>query len=86
MIHRLLLGNSPPRGPLRRPGHIVLAMALAAFTSPLGGCSNGGSAGGEGTIDVSSARQAASSNPDIARAAAVRGKAGMADAQKTRRK
>ena len=61
-------------------------MALAALICPLGGCSSGGSAAGEGTVDISSAKGAAGSNPDFAKAAAARGKGGMADAQKTRRK
>ena len=86
MIHRFLLGTFPCREPGRRSARLNVAMALVALMSPLGGCSVGGSATGEGTVDVSSAKGAGSSNPEFAKAAAVRGKGGMADAQKTRRK
>jgi hypothetical protein len=85
MIDRVWLGNDSLREPGRRPARLVAGTALAVFISALGGCSSG-SAVGEGTIDVSSAKAALGSNPNIAKAAAARGKAGMSDAQKTRRK
>jgi hypothetical protein len=61
----------------------LAAIALAALISPLCGCSDGGSGGtGAGTVDVSRAKEAASTNPDLAKAAAARGAGGIGDAQK----
>ena len=48
-------------------------MALAAIILPLGGCGGMGSSAGEGTVDLSRAKEAAQSNPDISKAAAIRG-------------
>jgi hypothetical protein len=63
-------------------------LAIATLVCLLGGCSGSGSAGGVGTVDISSAKAAAltSSNPDIANAASARGKGLTGTAQKTRRK
>ena len=69
------------RKPSRRPGDFLAAIALAAFISPLGGCSGEGS-GGEGTVDISRAKEAAKTNPEAAKAAAARGAAVIGDAQK----
>jgi hypothetical protein len=68
----------------RRPGSLLVALALAAFLSPLGGCSGDGSGAGEGTVDISRAKDAARSNPDLAKskAAAALGGGGIGDAQK----
>ena len=65
----------------RRPARALAAIALAAFILPLAGCSVDGS-GGEGTVDISRAKAAASSNPDMAKAAAARGASGIGGAQK----
>jgi hypothetical protein len=87
MIDRVVMGASRAREPIRRPARLVTAMALAVGISLFGGCSGGGTAVGEGTIDLRRAKEASSSNLDIAKAAAVRGKAGIGDnARKTRRK
>jgi hypothetical protein len=86
MIHPFLLGNDPRSEPGRRRRLRVVATALALSIAPLGGCLDGGVSSGEGTVDISSAKGASVSNPHIAKAAAARGKAGMADAPKTRRK
>jgi hypothetical protein len=68
----------------RGPGRFVVAMALAVAILPLGGCWR--SAGGEGTVDISSAKSASKSNPHTAKAASARNKGGIAKAQKTRRR
>jgi hypothetical protein len=66
----------------RRAGQLFAAMLLAVLViAPQGGCSVGGSAG-EGTVDLSQAKEAAKSNSDAAKAAAARGKGGLHDAQK----
>jgi hypothetical protein len=69
-------------GPSRRPDGLVIATALAALTLPLGGCGGVGSSTGEGTVDLSRAKEAAKSNPDINKAAAALGTNGMGDALK----
>jgi hypothetical protein len=63
-------------------------LAIVTLVCLLGGCSGSGSAGGVGTVDISSAKAAAvtSSNPDMAKAASARGKGLTGTAQKTRRK
>jgi hypothetical protein len=86
MFDRALLGNHVRHVPEYRPIHLVAAMVLLAFVFSLGGCSVGGSASGEGTIDISSAKGEMGTNSSIAKAASARGKAGMADVQKARRK
>jgi hypothetical protein len=86
MYHRLLLGTFPHSERRRPLGRLVVAVALAAVMYPFGGCSNGGSAAGEGTVDLSSAKEASRSNPEISKAAAVRGKAGIGDFQKKTRR
>jgi hypothetical protein len=58
----------------QRSGRLVVSMAMAAFLVPLGGCWVGGSSGGEGTVDISRAKEASLSNPDMSKAAAARGK------------
>jgi hypothetical protein len=65
-------------------GRLAVAAALAAMILPLGGCS----AGGEGTVDISSAKAASyvNTNPDMAKAAAARGKGVTGTALKTGRK
>jgi hypothetical protein len=65
-------------------GHLAVTAALATMTLPLGGCS----AGGEGTVDISSAKSASyvNTNPDFAKAAAARGKGVAGTALKTGRK
>jgi hypothetical protein len=60
---------------------LLAVIALAAFLSPLGGCSGDGSSGA-GSVDVSQAKEAAKTNPDIAKAAAARGAGGLKAAQK----
>jgi hypothetical protein len=64
-------------------GSSLAAIALAAFLMPLGGCSGGGSEGA-GSVDISKAKAAAETNPDIAKAAAARSKGRMGDFQKTK--
>ena len=86
MFDRALIGNRVRRVPGYRPIHLVAAMVLLAFVCSLGGCSVGGSASSEGTIDISSAKGALGTNSSIAKAASARGKAGIADVQKVRRK
>jgi hypothetical protein len=68
--------------PSRRPGSFIAAIALAAFISPLGGCSGEGGGTGEGTVDISRAKEAAATNPDAAKAAAARNAAGLGDTLK----
>ena len=65
-------------------GGLAVTVALAAMILPLGGCS----AGGEGTVDISSAKAASyvNTNPDFAKAAAARGKGLTGTALKTGRK
>jgi hypothetical protein len=65
-------------------GRLVGAMAMVALILPLGGC--WGSAGGEGTIDIASARSVSGSNPNTTKAAFARDKGGIGKAQKARRK
>ena len=67
-----VIGAGPACEPSRRQGRCLAAIALAAFISPLGGCSDG-SGGGDGSVDISKAKEAAKVNPDIAKAAAARG-------------
>ncbi len=86
MFDRALLGNRVRHVPGYRPIHFGAAMVLLAFVFSLGGCSVGGSASGEGTIDISSAKGTMGTNSSIAKAASARGNAGMADVQKVRRK
>ena len=57
---------------------------MAALISAFGGCGVGSSTG-EGTVDLSHAKEAAKSNPDINKAAAVRGTDGMGDALKPKK-
>ena len=66
------------------PGRLTVATALAAMILPLGGCSTGG----EGTVDISSAKAASyvNSNPDMAKAAAARAKGVTGAALKTGRR
>jgi hypothetical protein len=65
---------------------LVVSMALVAMVLPVGGC--WGSAGGEGTVDISSSKAASytNSNPDLAKAASARGKGVVDKAEKSRRK
>jgi hypothetical protein len=87
MIDRFVIGVSRAREPSRRPACLVAAMALGASISAFSGCSGGGTAVGEGTIDLRRAKEGSSSNLDIAKAAAARGKGVIGDtARKTGRK
>ena len=62
--------------PLRAVGRVLAAFALAALIVPLCGCSEEGGGTGAGTVDISqsknAAKDAAASNPEIAKAAAAR--------------
>jgi hypothetical protein len=86
MINRFPFGVYQAGEPPRWSSRLVVAMALAAFISPFAGCFGAGSAGGEGTVDLASAKTASMSNPDTAKAASVRGNAGIADAQESGRR
>jgi hypothetical protein len=64
-------------------GRLLAVIAASAFMLPLGGCSGEGTGGtGEGTVDISHAKDAANTNPDMAKAAAARGAGGIGDTQK----
>jgi hypothetical protein len=70
----------------RRFAHNLLGRCLTALmgfliVSSLSGCSEGGLGGGGGTVDLAKAKEAAASNPEIAKAAANRGAAPVKDAQ-----
>jgi hypothetical protein len=86
MINRSEVAAYEARAQSRWSSRVIVALALAAFICPLGGCFGAGSAGGEGTVDIASAKAATNSNPDMAKAAASRGKAGIVDAQKKARR
>jgi hypothetical protein len=52
-------------------------LAVLALAGALAGCSGNpvtGTAGGEGSVDLSSSLEKAKTNPDIAKAAALRGR------------
>ena len=86
MHHWLASGFHWGRESGRRRGRLIALFALSAIVTPLLGCDVGGSATGEGTVDLSRAKESAASNPDIAKAAAARGKATIGDALKTPRR
>ena len=69
--------------PWRRTRHWIAASALAALVWALAGCT-GGESTGAGSVDLSRAKEAASSSPDVAAspAAAARGGGGIGGAQK----
>jgi hypothetical protein len=69
-----------------RPGRVVVAMILSALICPLAGCSFGGSASGEGTVDIARAKEATKSNPDLSKSPAARNKGGLGGVQKTGRR
>src|SRR5262245_28304166 len=81
VARRFVVGADRIRGPSCQPGSLLVVIVLSAFISPLGGCSGGGS-GGAGSVDISHAKEAAKTNPEIAKAAAARGGGGLKAAQK----
>jgi hypothetical protein len=80
-----LIGFGRSRGPSGRPGRLVIATALASLILPLGGCGGLGSSTGEGTVDLSRAKEATKST-DTSKAALIRGKGVIGDAQKKGRR
>ncbi len=64
--------------PLRRSVGLLAAVSLAALVLAVSGCTDPGA----GTVDIATAKDAAKTNPDMAKAAALRGAAGIGDAEK----
>jgi hypothetical protein len=60
-----------------RPGRLVVALVLGVLAYPLTGCGFGGSASGEGSVDIARAKEAAKSNPGQFKGATNRERGGL---------
>jgi len=71
MPHRDYSRTEQARKPSWLLGRVLVFLASTALLIPSGGCSGSlsGTSGDEGSFDLSSAKEAAKSNPDIAKAA-----------------
>ena len=79
-------GVDRPGAPSHGAGRLLMVVALAAMLAPLWGCGDGEGGTGAGTVDISqaknAAKDAAASNPEIAKAAAARNRGTLGDTQK----
>jgi len=63
-----------------RPGRVLATIAVVAFLGASWGCSGSGGDTGAGTIDIGKSKEAAGTNPEASKAAALRGKSGLGGA------